>query len=172
MPLVESFDPVIGVNPKVLILGSMPGVKSLQVQQYYAHPRNAFWPIMSALFDIDWAVDYDTRIEQFKALPLALWDVLGACHREGSLDADISQEQLQVNPIDRLLQEHLGISLIVFNGATAERFFRQKAAESISNLHRYSLLKLPSTSPAHASRTLQQKLDEWQAIGKYLNNIG
>ena len=70
MPVVQSFDPVIGTNPKVLILGSMPGVASLEAQQYYAHPRNGFWPIMARLFDIEWAADYATRIEQLRQLPV------------------------------------------------------------------------------------------------------
>ena len=89
MALVHSFEPVIGNNPRVLILGSMPGIASLDAIQYYAHPRNAFWPIIADLFSIDINCEYPQRIEQVKQLPVILWDTIKACHREGSLDSNI-----------------------------------------------------------------------------------
>lgn len=171
MPRVESFDPIIGSDPRVLILGSMPGVKSLQAQQYYAHPRNAFWPIMAELFAIEWDRQYQRRIEQLQTLPVALWDVLGSCYREGSLDAAISSANMQVNPIAQLLFDCPGIALIAFNGTTAEKLFRRLVWPNVSDQSGLNLLRLPSTSPAHASMNLEQKLSAWSAINEHLNNL-
>ena len=89
MSIVQSFEPVIGLEPKVLILGSMPGIASLTEHQYYAHPRNAFWPIMAQLLDIEWSPVYSQRVSQLRQYPLILWDVLRACDRKGSLDSAI-----------------------------------------------------------------------------------
>ena len=169
MPIIESFDPVIGTNPKVLILGSMPGVASLQAQQYYAHPRNAFWSIMSELLGIKWQDDYPLRIQQLKQFPIVLWDVLQTCRREGSLDSAIANEQHNANDIADLLQRCPEIHLIAFNGGTAEKFFKQSVAPEITDIQRYARLRLPSTSPAHASKTLQQKLQDWSIIKQYLD---
>ena len=167
MPIVQSFDPVIGTNPKVLILGSMPGVASLELQQYYAHPRNGFWPIMAELFGVEWAPDYANRIEQLQQLPVILWDVLRSCRREGSLDAAICSSEFEPNAIAELLQRHTSVRLIAFNGATAEKFFRQQVAPDIPDLERFDLRRLPSTSPAHASKRLAQKLEDWRIILTY-----
>lgn len=168
MPIVQSFEPVIGTDPRVLILGSMPGVASLKAQQYYAHPRNAFWPIMSELFSIQWAENYETRIEQIKALPLVLWDVLHFCQREGSLDANILQDDMQPNAIPRLLAEYPSISLVAFNGATSEKVFTQRVAKMIPDIQRLQRIRLPSTSPAHASQTLTQKTEAWSVILQHI----
>ena len=167
MPRVQSFDPIIGVQPRVLILGSMPGVESLKQQRYYAHPRNAFWPIMAALFDQQWPEEYPQRIAQLRRLPLILWDVLHSCHRPGSLDSSILADQQQANPIAELLQQYDSIRWIVFNGQTAEKLFRQHVLGSIDERSRFELIRLPSTSPAHASKNLQQKLEEWSVIRDY-----
>ena len=164
MPRVESFAPLVGKDPKILILGSMPGVKSLEAQQYYAHPRNGFWPIMAELFAVTWHESYPERVKQLQQLPLVLWDVLGSCDRQGSLDADIRADQLEVNAIDRLLQQHANISHIAFNGATAEKYFCQRVAKQVPNIERLKLRRLPSTSPANAGMTRQQKLDAWRVI--------
>jgi hypoxanthine-DNA glycosylase len=167
MPVVQSFDPVIGANPRVLILGSMPGVASLEAQQYYAHPRNGFWPIMAELFGVDWAEDYADRIQQLSQLPVILWDVLKSCQREGSLDSDICSSEFEPNAIAPLLKQYDSVRLIAFNGATAEKFFRQRVVPLISDLQRFDLVRLPSTSPAHASKNRQQKLEEWRVITTY-----
>ncbi len=169
MTRVESFAPVIGTQPRVLILGSMPGVRSLHEQQYYAHPRNSFWPIMGELFSINWAHSYPQKIKQISALPLVLWDVLNSCRRDGSLDSNIQKDQLMPNAIVQLLRDYTSIRLIAFNGATAEKLFRQLIIEQLDNPEAYTLLRLPSTSPAHASKNFQQKLDEWSAILEFCN---
>ena len=164
MSIVQSFEPVIGNNPQVLILGSMPGIASLKAQQYYAHPRNAFWSIMSELFGIQRTENYESRIEQIKTCPLVLWDVLRSCRREGSLDADILQNDMQPNAIPQLLMAYPCINLIGFNGAAAEKIFRQRVAALIPDIQRLKLIRFPSTSPAHASQTLAQKTEAWGEI--------
>ncbi len=169
MPFVKSFEPVIGSNPKVLILGSMPGIASLQAQQYYFHPRNAFWPIMAQLFNVEWADDYAMRIEQLKKFPVILWDTLKACHREGSLDSAITKEQLEANDITGLLEKHPSIRLIAFNGSASEKYFKQTLSKSMPENRAVDLIRLPSTSPAHASKNFQQKLQDWQLITSYLD---
>lgn len=171
MPLVESFPPVIGTHPKVLILGSMPGTESLRLQQYYAHPRNGFWPVMSALFDCEWAEDYEQRITQFCQLPLALWDSLQSCRREGSLDSSIESDDLVANDIPGLLYEHPSIGMIAFNGAASEKYFRKYVLSSIGDTSGLELTRLPSTSPAHASLSLEQKIKAWRAIKTYIDQI-
>ena len=169
MPVVESFAPIIGKNPKVLILGSMPGVQSLEAQQYYAHPRNAFWPIMAQLFNVEWSEVYAERVSLLQTLPVILWDVLKSCQREGSLDSDIAGHSVEANAIDRLLADHASVKLIAFNGATSEKFFRKHVLNLLADIEGFDLLRLPSTSPAHASMNQQQKLNAWRAIKSYCN---
>ncbi len=168
MPFVESFAPVIGRNPKVLILGSMPGIASLEAQQYYAHPRNAFWPIMSEILGEQWSDDYEHRIEQIKRHPIALWDSLKACRREGSLDSAIQRDDRIANDIPGLLAEHPTLHLIAFNGAASEQYFRQSVLDKLPKQHSLDFIRLPSTSPAHASKNRQQKLQDWRVISDYL----
>lgn len=167
MPFVESFEPVIGKNPKVLILGSMPGIASLQAQQYYAHPRNNFWPIMARLFDVEWSDDYALRIQQVKNFPVVLWDTLKACHREGSLDSAITKDRLEANDIVGLLEQLPSVRLIAFNGAASEKYFKQTVAKQLNTDNRVEFIRLPSTSPAHASKNFQQKLADWAVIKTY-----
>ncbi len=168
MPFVESFEPVIGKNPRVLILGSMPGIASLEAQQYYAHPRNGFWPIMAQLFDVQWSDNYEVRIQQVRNLPVVLWDTLKACHREGSLDSAISKEQLEANDIVGLLEQVTSIRLIAFNGGASEKYFKQTVAKLLPANLVLDQIRMPSTSPAHASKNLQQKLEEWKVLKEYL----
>jgi len=168
MPFVQSFAPVIGQSPRVLILGSMPGIASLEAQQYYAHPRNAFWPLMGELLGETWVQDYAQRIEQLKRHPVALWDTLKACHRAGSLDSAIKPAQLVANDIVGLLQRHATLRLIAFNGAASEKYFRQTVAQKLPARSSIECIRLPSTSPAHASKSWQQKLVDWRVIEAYL----
>jgi double-stranded uracil-DNA glycosylase len=147
----------------------MPGVKSLQQQQYYAHPRNAFWPIMEQLFGIDSSANYHQRIRQLRKQPLILWDVLQHCQRQGSLDADIRSETLKANPIERMLRDYATLRLVAFNGASAEKYFVRLVKPLIAHADALTLLRLPSTSPAHASKSFEQKLLEWSVIGEFCN---
>ena len=166
---VQSFEPVIGTDPRIVILGSMPGVASLEAVQYYAHPRNAFWPIMGKLFGFDHEVEYDTRIEEIRKLPVILWDSLRSCHRPGSLDSNIDLETAQANDFPDLLKRHAEIRAIFFNGATSEQYFRRLALPQLPDDLDLDLTRLPSTSPAHAGMSFTQKLAAWRQILAHLN---
>jgi hypoxanthine-DNA glycosylase len=169
MSEVESFAPVIGSNPQVLILGSMPGVASLEAVQYYAHPRNAFWPIMAELFAFDASGDYIQRIAQIERKPVVLWDTLRRCYRPGSLDSAIARDSVASNDISELLQQYPGIRAIACNGATSANYFRKLVAAQIPSSRPYQLLALPSTSPANAGMTLVQKLDAWRSLLAFID---
>ena len=117
---VSSFPPLVGRAPRVLVLGSMPGLRSLQAARYYAHPHNAFWPIMGQLLGFEGGADYDTRCRALTAAGVALWDVMASCERRGSLDSAIVRSSVQPNDIAALLEREPGIRAILFNGAAAE----------------------------------------------------
>ncbi|OOZ41154.1 DNA-deoxyinosine glycosylase [Solemya elarraichensis gill symbiont] len=157
-----SFPPLIGDQPKVLILGSMPGIKSLQEQQYYAHPRNAFWHIMGELFGAGFNLPYNQRLEILKQHHIALWDVLGYCEREGSLDSSIESGSEVPNAIPELLQEHHGIRRVLLNGGKAASAFRKHILPSLPATHDYRIVQMPSTSPAHARMSQAEKLAVWR----------
>ncbi len=144
------------------MLGSIPGVASLQAVQYYAHPRNAFWPIMGAYFQFNPTLAYETRLAQLNRHQVALWDVLQRCERPGSLDSEIRTQTIQVNPIADWLQSHPEVALILLNGGTAGREFN-KHFSGISTQGEVSVLTLPSTSPAYAAMPFQKKLQRWHA---------
>lgn len=166
-PLSFSFPPLVGASPEVLILGSMPGVASLEAQQYYAHPRNAFWPIMAALYGLQADWPYDKRCEFLTREGVAVWDVLKACHRPGSLDQHIDPETIEANDFNQFLLQHRAVKAIFFNGGKAEQLFHRYALPELSCLNELTMLRLPSTSPAHAALNFEQKLDAWRQIKAY-----
>ena len=169
MSRVQSFEPIIGRRPRIIILGSMPGVASLEAVQYYAHPRNAFWPIMDELFGIDREASYERRITAVEKLPLILWDTLQACHRPGSLDSAIDAGSVRANDFPGLLARQPQIRAIFFNGAASEKYFRQLVLPQLRSPQGLDLVRLPSTSPAHAGMRLEQKLAVWRQILNYLD---
>ena len=153
--------PVADKKSRVLILGSMPGVASLRAQQYYAHPQNAFWPIMGDLVGASPALAYPRRLAALKRAGIALWDVLACCFREGSLDSAIVGEE--VNDLAGFLAGHPGIARICFNGAKAAESFARGI--DLATLPRaVTLVRLPSTSPAHAGMNRADKLAAWRAV--------
>ena len=165
--MIESFAPVETPHARVLILGTMPGVASLQAQQYYAHPRNAFWPIMASLLHFEVALPYEQRLAQLTANRIALWDVLASCHRPGSLDANIARESEQPNDFVGLFARCRQIRAVACNGGTAYALFRRHVLPMV-DLTGIELLKLPSTSPAHAGKSVAAKLAEWRRVQAYL----
>ena len=169
MSQVKSFEPIIGKCPRILILGSMPGVASLEAVQYYAHPRNVFWPIMSELFSIDSDVDYSQRIAQISQKPVVLWDTLKSCYRPGSLDSAITRSSAEANDIPGLLGEYSGISVVACNGATSANYFRKLVAPRIPPTLEFELLSMPSTSPANAGMKFPQKLAAWQRLLEFID---
>lgn len=170
--LVTGFNAVADPAAQVLILGSMPGVASLQQQAYYAHPRNAFWPIMQALFDVPVSMAYEQRLQRLKDNRIALWDVAFRCQRKGSLDADIRMDSVQVNDFKGLFKMCPDIKVICFNGGKAAQMFKtlvqKPQPEHYSSLE---FLALPSTSPANARYNLLQKTDQWSQIKAYLLDL-
>ena len=157
---VRSFAPIAGRGARILILGSMPGVASLRANQYYAHPHNAFWPIMGKLLGFDPFAPYERRTRALKAARIAVWDVLHSCVREGSLDTRIQDEV--ANDFTAFFAAHRAIRRVFFNGAKAEASFRCHVAPADARPMRFA--RLPSTSPAHASLSMVRKLAAWRAI--------
>lgn len=161
MSHIESFDPVSDADARLLILGSMPGRKSLEQHQYYAHPSNTFWKIMSELTDTSPALPYEARLLALKACGIALWDVLASCERRSSLDTHIKKES--ANDFASFFTRHPHIAQVFFNGAKAEQSFR-KFVLTAQKLPPLEFHRLPSTSPAHAGMSYESKLEAWRKI--------
>jgi len=163
---VTSFPPITSPTATTLILGSIPGIASLGANQYYAHPRNAFWPIMADLYGLDVTLPYQARTERLKAANVALWDVLQQCDRQGSLDSAIKTGSRIPNDFVGFLKQHPHIRLIAFNGAEAEASFKRYVKTKLNaegvNLENIHLVKLPSTSPAH-TLAMAEKKAAWRA---------
>lgn len=153
-----SFPPISNPDAKILILGTMPGEQSLAANQYYGHPRNAFWKILFTLFDSPFSADYQLRKNLLLENNIALWDVLEVCVRPGSLDSAIVQEV--PNDFNSFLKAHPNIRHIYFNGQKAAAFFKKY----VKLENEYHLTTLPSTSPAHAGKSFEGKLKDWGII--------
>ncbi len=163
MPAKRSFPPIVDAQARVLVLGTLPGEELLRRQQYYAHPRNLFWPILFALFDAAPAADYAAKLAFAAARRVALWDVCAVGEREASADASIRREE--PNAIDRLLDMHPLIRAVAFNGTGARRLYDRHFARRPS----LAYLALPSTSPAHARLDFAAKLGQWTALCEALD---
>ena len=162
MSYIHSFPPIAQSNAKILILGSMPGQASLDAQQYYAHPRNAFGKIVCVFMKISADLPYLERCQSLCKHHIALWDVMQSCTRSGSLDADIIEDSISPNDFHTFLYEHPHITHIFFNGAKAEQSFMKYVHPTLSQGHKtLNYQRLPSTSPAHASMTFEKKQDVW-----------
>ncbi len=161
--LLSGFPPVINSQTEILILGSFPGVASLQAQQYYAHPRNQFWRLISALIDEDLvALPYVDRLKTLLAHRVGVWDVIDVCTREGSLDSAI--RDAQHNDFKVLKEQCPVLQRISFNGKTSSK---QAALFSDAGFETFIL---PSSSPAYAVMTFEQKLAVWRGIMPRLNS--
>ncbi|WP_342676564.1 DNA-deoxyinosine glycosylase [Methanofollis sp. UBA420] len=152
--------PAAGREPRVLILGSFPSVASLQAGEYYANPRNAFWRVMEGVFGVRRDHPYHERLEGLKATGVALWDVLAGCTREGSSDASI--RDARANDIPGFLRDHPTVRTVVLNGRTAEQWLRRVHPE-VWATPGIVVLSLPSTSPANARLTVEEKVALWRA---------
>jgi hypoxanthine-DNA glycosylase len=156
-PLLTGLAPVIAADTRILILGSFPGAASLAAQQYYAHPRNQFWSLLSALTSEDMlALPYAARLDLLRKHHFGLWDVLGECEREGSLDAAIRKPA--ANDFQRLRHLCPELTVVGFNGQASGKFAPRFAAQ------RYRTVVLPSSSPAHAAMSFNKKLQYWQQL--------
>jgi double-stranded uracil-DNA glycosylase len=162
---VRSFPPLEDRHARVLILGSMPGAASLAAGQYYAHPRNHFWPIMGRLFGAGPELPYAKRVRRLKSSGVAVWDVLESCVRPGSLDADIEEGSIAINDFAGFFDAHPGIGAVFFNGAKAEAAYRRHVLKGLPAASgALPALRLPSTSPAHAALSLDRKLALWEML--------
>ena len=145
----------------------MPGVDSLEKQQYYGFKHNAFWPIMAELLGFDLNLPYLKRCQQLPKHKIALWDVLKHCHRQGSLDSNIKDEI--PNDFAGFFEKHPKIHTVFFNGGTAEKLFKKHITSTIPDkIENLTLIRLPSTSPANARLNFKQKLNQWQIILEHI----
>lgn len=151
------FEPVVRSDARLLLLGSFPGVASLSAGQYYAHPRNQFWPIVGRLVGIDLVpLRYEDRLARLREARIALWDVVATCRRRGSLDADI--RDAQSNAFETMLARAPALAAVGFNGATAARHAEWFATRG------FKVYALPSTSPAHARIDADAKWRAWSVL--------
>lgn len=155
-----SFPPVARADARILILGSLPGMRSLHAQAYYAHDQNCFWRMLEALFAIPAQLPYAQRCQAVMAAGLAIWDVCQSAQRSGSLDSAIQANTVIANDIHHLLNYCPAIDLIAFNGQSAYQLFKRH----VQLTKEIPILVLPSTSPANARMTFEQKLEKWRMI--------
>jgi double-stranded uracil-DNA glycosylase len=167
--LIEGLAPIARRDARVLILGSMPGVQSLLEQRYYAHPANAFWPLMSEVLRCELPSTHAARREMLIVNRIALWDVVHRCRREGSLDAAIDPQSVSVNDIAEFLRRHRSVQALFFNGGAAASLFQRHLRQRI-DCARPELVyhRLPSSSPANASWSRSRKIEAWTIIREYL----
>lgn len=162
MSLLTGFSWQAKADARVLILGSMPGVASLEAQQYYAHPRNAFWAIMGEVLGFEASLPYPQRLDALMEKRVALWDVAYQCVRTGSLDS--AMREVVANDFAGFFASHPQVGTVLFNGATAEKLYTTRVLslnpEGRNRPMQY--LRMPSTSPAHASMCREEKLAMWQ----------
>ena len=166
MALLEGFPPLVATGARALVLGSMPSAASLAQHQYYAHPRNQFWLIMSTLLGADFNQPYTQRCCALLDHRIALWDVIARCHRVGSLDAAIAEETVVTNDVCALLKHYKTIRSVFFNGAKAKAIYDKYILPTLPPTLEIDYRQLPSTSPAHAVLSLQDKIQVWQQVKK------
>ncbi len=163
MSRVRSFAPIADRSARVLILGSMPGVRSLAAAEYYAHPQNAFWQIVGTICGFDPTLDYAARTRALQRAGIALWDVMQSCEREGSLDSAIVARTVEANDFATFFADHAGIADVLCNGAAAHDGFEKRARPQLLALEReIRSVRLPSTSPANAGTDRATRLRLWQ----------
>ena len=155
-PPLAGLGPVVSDRTRLVVLGSFPGVASLQAQQYYGHPRNHFWPILSTLWGVDLAaLTYPARLQAMLDRGVGLWDVYASCRRVGSLDSNI--EAARPNDLAMLQRLAPQLRAVVHNGGESARAMKQTLALGVD------VFRLPSTSPANASWSFERKLEAWRA---------
>ncbi|MCY7305371.1 MAG: DNA-deoxyinosine glycosylase [Rhodoferax sp.] len=164
MSPIYSFPPIECPAACVLVLGSMPGVASLRLQQYYGHPQNAFWKIVGEVLGFDPAMAYEQRTAALVQRRVALWDVLASCMRQGSLDAAIDDASVVANDFAAFFKSHPHIVRVCFNGAKAESVYRKHVAHHLGEKRVIDYVRLPSTSPAHAGMRFQAKVAAWRML--------
>ena len=152
--ICKSFDPIFARDAKIMIVGSMPSVKSLADAQYYAHPRNAFWPILFDIYGVMPHNDYARKKDLIRERGLALWDAAACCEREGSLDSNM--RDIQYNDFASLYAQCPGIHTVLCNGGTAHALFLKSGFAGGRRV-----IRMPSTSPAY-TMPYEKKLAAWR----------
>lgn len=158
---IYSFSPIIDESSKILILGSIPGIKSLEKQEYYAHPQNQFWRLMFDILNRDYSNDYQIKVALLKQNKIALWDTIESCERVGSLDTNIKNEK--GNSVADLLENYPNIKAIFCNGQKAHK----NLIKQLGKNYHLPIILMPSTSPAYTMK-YDEKAVEWQKILQYL----
>ena len=161
----SGFPPIVGAAAEVLVLGSLPSRKSIEASEYYAHPQNAFWRIIGELFGARPERSYEARTESLKSNGIAVWDVLSSSIRPGSMDSDIDVSTAEPNDFPTFFECNSGIELVCFNGQKAARMFNDLILDRHPEMQsRLTLETLPSTSPAHASMSFEEKFAKWSIV--------
>jgi len=159
------FDPIASTDARVLILGSLPSRQSLQRNEYYGNPQNAFWRVMGELFGAGPDISYQDRAAKLKRCGIAVWDVLRSSVRPGSMDAAIEPATAAPNDFQTFFDEHTMLELLCFNGKkAAELYQRLVAVQGITSIGNIEFRTMPSTSPAYASMNLDEKVRHWSVI--------
>jgi hypoxanthine-DNA glycosylase len=158
--LLQGLPPVLNAQTRLLVLGSFPGAASLRAQQYYGHPQNQFWKILGTLWGQPLLRErpYAERIAALLEHGLGVWDVYGACEREGSLDSAIRNARL--NDFSWVQQQCPRLQAVAHNGGESHRHARHTEVLGLP------VYKLPSTSPANASWRFERKLEAWNEVLK------
>ena len=159
MSKIKAFAPIVGENPRILILGTMPSVKSLENEEYYGHGRNQFWRIMGDLFGFMRDDDYELRKIKIMENGIAVWDVISSCERKGSLDKDI--KNAEYNDVITFVKEHPSILKVVLNGGKARDVYKKRFEPYLSDIESIALY---STSPANAI-SYERKFGQWKNSG-------
>jgi TDG/mug DNA glycosylase family protein len=161
----KCFPPIAKRDAHTLILGSLPGRKSLEMQQYYANPQNAFWKLIGRIFGGAGDLPYTRRVQILTSNHIAVWDVLAAAERPGSLDSAIVSATAAANNFREFFRAHPRIRRVFFNGRKAEDIFRRRVLPALaSEFSHICYVGLPSTSPAHAGMTFAEKLVRWKVL--------
>lgn len=163
--MLQGFPSISRPDINILILGSMPGNDSLAAGKYYAHQRNAFWPIMTEIYGGSSDISYDDRLEMLLDNRVGLWDVIKNCERESSLDSRIEESTIVVNDLLGFIDNHPQLRLLCFNGIKAEQTFN-RYIDIKDRVNDLQLLRLPSTSPANARMNFEEKLAIWRSALK------
>jgi hypoxanthine-DNA glycosylase len=165
MSRTAGFPPVAGPAARVLILGSLPSRKSLDLRQYYANPQNAFWRIMGALFGAGPEKQYAERTALLTDNGVAIWDVLKISDRPGSMDAAIDEQASVANDFASFFLRQRGLELVCFNGQKAAKLYEKLVLHSLGkDFTNLQYRNLPSTSPAYAAMSFAAKLERWSII--------
>lgn len=162
---ITGFEPIAAPDARVLILGSLPSKLSVQKQEYYGNPRNAFWRVMGELVGAEPDLPYAARTNILRQRGVAVWDVLRSAPRNGSLDAAIDLKGAKANNFRTFYKEHPDLRLVCFNGRkAAELYERLVVRRGIGTIEDIDMKTMPSTSPAHASMTIAEKVRHWSVI--------